>query len=331
MSNPKPWIALADTQELPISLTAFEDISVGLDVRNVAIPYKPLTKEETDYWTKELNGVGGILLRSGYVTEELLKPLDRLKVIAVHGTGVDPVDVDACTRRGIWVTNTPGANADAVAEITIGLMLSMARQIPQAVTKVSAEKAWDSARHIGTELKSKTLGLLGFGQIGQRVARMAQAFGMKVIAYDPSLTPSEIQGKGSTPVSLEELAKDSDVLSLHAPAIEATKQIINKEFLGKMKASSKLINCARGSLIDEQAFAQALNSGQLSGVALDVLDGEPPDPNSPLFDAPNVLITPHMAGSTEECLQNIAKTAMQDIVRVIHGKEPLNAVNDPFS
>ena len=329
MSNPEPWIALADTPELPISKTAFKEVEVGLNVRNIALPYKPLSKEETEFWTKQLSGVGGILLRSGYITEELLKPLEHLKVVAVHGAGVDPVDVDACTRRGVWVTNTPGANADAVAEITIGLMLSMARQNPQATNKVTTEKAWDNARHIGTELKDKTLGLLGLGQIGQRVAKIAKAFGMNVIAYDPGLQASKITKKGSRPVSLEELANHSDFLSLHAPAIDATKHIISRDFLGKMKTSSKLINCSRGSLVDEQALAEALNNGHLSGAALDVLDGEPPDPNSPLFDAPNVLMTPHMAGSTRECLETIANTAMQDIVRVLNGKKPLHSVNTP--
>ena len=140
---------------------------------------------------------------------------------------------------------------------------------------------------------------------------------------------SKITKKGSTPVSLEELANHSDFLSLHAPAIDATKHIISRDFLGKMKTSSKLINCSRGSLGDEQALAEAVNKGHLSGAALDVLDGEPPDPNSPLFDAPNVLITPHMAGSTRECLETIANTAMQDIVRVLRGKKPLHSVNTP--
>lgn len=332
MNNKSPWIALAATPELPIAKAAIDPLTKDIiDVKEIAIPYKPLSDSEVRFWAEQLSGVGGILLRSGYITEKLLKHLRSLKIVAVHGAGVDPVDIDACTKRGIYVTNTPGANADAVAEITFGLMLSLARHIPAAIHKVRFDSEWDDARHVGSELKNKTLGLLGLGQIGGRVARIAAVFGMNVIATDPSLSASDIESRGAEPVSLSDLATKSDFLSLHAPASTQTNKIINRDFISKMKASSKIINCARGSLIDEIALSDALHSGALSGTALDVLNGEPPDPNSPLFNAPNVIITPHMAGSTVECLNTIATTAAHDIIRVLDGQLPKHPVNDPLT
>jgi len=324
-----PWIALAATEQLPILedpvLKAAGD---AFEVRGVALPYKPLSAEEEAHWAGALEGAGAILLRSGYITASLLDRLPDLKVIAVHGAGVDPVDVAACTERGVLVTNTPGANADAVTEITFGLMLALLRRIPEAAHKAKAEKAWDSARHTGGELKGRVLGLIGLGQIGQRVARIADAFGMGVIAHDPALSEEEITRRGAEPMSFDGVLASADILSLHAPAIPATRHMINADAIAKMKPSAMIVNCARGSLIDEAALSQALVEGRLGGAALDVLEGEPPDPNSPIYGAPNLIVTPHMAGSTEECLRTIAGTAGTDMVRVLSGQPPLHPVNE---
>lgn len=325
---PTPWIALAATDQLPI----LEDpvtLAAGdtYEVRGVALPYKPLSADEEAHWAGQLEGAGAILLRSGYITASLLDKLPDLKVIAVHGAGVDPVDVAACTERGVLVTNTPGANADAVTEITFGLMLALLRQIPDAAHKAKAEKAWDSARHTGGELKGRTLGLIGLGQIGQRVARIATAFGMRVIAHDPALSDDEVTGRGAEAMTLDDVLANADILSLHAPAIPATHHMINADAIAKMKSSAMIVNCARGSLIDEAALSLALVEGRLGGAALDVLEGEPPDPNSPIYDAPNLIVTPHMAGSTVECLRTIAGTAGADMVRVLNGEPARHPVN----
>ena len=323
-----PWIALAATAELPIlEAPVIDAAGDAFEVRSVALPYKPLSVDEEEHWAGQLQGAGAILLRSGYITGSLLDRLPDLKVIAVHGAGVDPVDVAACTERGVLVTNTPGANADAVTEITFGLMLALLRQIPDAAHKAMAEKAWDSARHTGGELKGRVLGLIGLGQIGQRVARIAGAFGMGVIAHDPALSEEEITRRGAEPMRFEGVLASADVLSLHAPAIAATRHMINADAIATMKSSAILVNCARGSLIDEAALALALIEGRLGGAALDVLEGEPPDPKSPIYDAPNLILTPHMAGSTHECLRTIAGTAGSDMVRVLKGKAPLHPVN----
>lgn len=323
-----PWIALAATDQLPILQDpVLRAAGNDFEVRGVALPYKPLSSAEEAHWAAALQGAGAILLRSGYITASLLDRLPDLKVVAVHGAGVDPVDVDACTQRGIQVTNTPGANADAVTEITFGLMLALLRRIPDAAHKAKAEKAWDSARHTGGELKGRVLGLIGLGQIGQRVARIADAFGMGVIAHDPALSEAEITRRGAEPMSFNGVLGSADILSLHAPAIPATRHMINAEAIDKMKPSAMIVNCARGSLIDEAALSQALIDGRLGGAALDVLEGEPPDPNSPIYNAPNLIVTPHMAGSTQECLRTIAGTAGADMVRVLKGQSPLHPVN----
>lgn len=322
------WVALAATDELPIAeapvLAALDGLA---EVRTVALPYKPLTDAEEARYAEDLQGAAALLLRSGYVTASLLDKLPDLRVIAVHGAGVDPVDVDACTERGVLVTNTPGANADAVTELTIALMLSLIRRIPESAHQTKTDRAWDAARHTGGELKGRTLGLVGFGQIGRRVATIANAFGMQVIASDPGLKPEVIEAGRAHSVSLDELLAESDIISLHAPAIPATRHLIDADAIAKMKRGAMVVNCARGSLVDEAALAAALGSGQLGGAALDVLEGEPPDPASPIYDAPNIILTPHMAGSTEECLIAIARTAGEDIARVLRGEAPRFPVN----
>jgi D-3-phosphoglycerate dehydrogenase / 2-oxoglutarate reductase len=325
---PAPWVALTGIADLPIAeLPARQALEGVAEARVIGLPYKPLTADEEAHWAGELQGAGGILLRSGYITASLLDRLPDLKIVAVHGAGVDPVDIEACTARGVQVTNAPGANANAVAELVFGLMLAHLRQIPASAHKAMAEKAWDAARHTGGELRGRTLGLVGFGQIGKRVALIAQAFGMTVAASDPVVSDTDMQADGVQPMQLNDLLAASDMISLHAPAIPATRHMINAKSIALMKPDACLINCARGALVDEVALAAALRAGKLGGAALDVLDGEPPDPASPIYGAPNMLLTPHMAGSTFECLDAIAATTAADIARVLKGEPPVHPVN----
>ena len=325
---PAPWVALTGIADLPIAEPPARKALDGVaEARVIGLPYKPLKADEEAHWAGELQGAGGILLRSGYITASLLDRLPDLKIVAVHGAGVDPVDIEACTARGVQVTNAPGANANAVAELVFGLMLAHVRQIPASAHKAMAEKAWDAARHTGGELRGRALGLVGFGQIGKRVATIAQAFGMTVIASDPVVSDADMQTAGVQPMQLNDLLAASDMVSLHAPAIPATRHMINAKSIALMKSDACLINCARGALVDEVALAAALRAGQLGGAALDVLDGEPPDPASPIYGAPNMLLTPHMAGSTFECLDAIAATTAADIARALKGEQPVHPVN----
>lgn len=328
-SSPK-WVAVTSTVDFPVALSpVHEALRNVVPVNVVPLPFSPLSNAEEKKYASMLQGAEGILLRPGYITPSLLDRLPDLKIVAVHGAGVDQVDVAACTDRGVLVTNAPGANADSVAELTIGLMLSLARRIPQAATEVQSKRIWGEARHTGSELKGKMLGLVGIGQIGVRVAKIAKAFGMKVCAFDPGLSAKDIRARGARPLKFETLLRMSDFISLHAPHTPATHHLIDKKVLEKTKKGACLINAARGPLIDERALAQSLRSGHLGGAALDVLEGEPPDPKSPIFDAPNILLTPHMAGSTTECLEAIARVAGQDIARVLQGKRPKFPVNKP--
>lgn len=326
----RPWVAVTATEDFPVTMAPVRAALKGIaPVREIPLPFRPLSGAEERKFAKILQGSAGILLRPGYVTPGLLDLLPDLRVVAVHGAGVDQVDVEACTKRGVLVTNAPGANADAVAEIAIGLMVGLARRIPQSAARVNAERVWGEARHTGSQIKGKTLGLIGLGQIGERVTRIARAFGMKVCAHDPGLTAKDIRARGARPVKLDALLAESDFISLHAPHIPATHHLIDRTALAKMKKTAYLINTARGPLVDEAALARALKSGRLGGAALDVLEGEPPDPKSPIFDAPNIILTPHMAGSTDECLEAIAHAAGMDIARVLQGKRPKFPVNRP--
>ncbi len=327
MTN-SPWVALAVNPDLPISEDPVGQALEGIaSFKAVDIPYKTLTPDEQDHCAGLLQGASAILLRSGYITDSLLAMLPDLKVVAVHGTGFDPVDVDACSKRSIIVTNTPGANADAVTELSFALMISLLRNLQQSAARAMQDKLWDEARSTGGELRGRTLGLVGFGQIGQRVAVVASAFGMKVIAFDPHVDDATIAATGAVCGTLDAVLSSADIISLHAPATPSTHHLINEATLAGMKRGALLINCARGALVDETAVADALHSGQLGGAALDVLEGEPPNPDSAIFTAPNFLLTPHMAGSTYECLDNVARMAAADIAAVLSGRPPAHPVN----
>ncbi len=331
MASPRrKWVAVTSTEDMPVALPPVRQALRGIAlVKVVPLPFSALSAAQERRFANMLLGAAGILLRPGFMTPSLLDQLPDLRVVGVHGAGVDQVDVAACTERGVQVTNAPGANADAVAELTIGLMLSLIRRIPESAERVRSERVWGEARHTGGELKGKMLGLIGMGQIGVRVTRIAKAFGMTVCAHDPGLTAKDIRARGARPMKFETLLASADVISLHAPHIPATHHMIDRVALAKMKRGAYLVNAARGPLIDEKALARALKSGRLGGAALDVLDGEPPDPESPIFAAPNVILTPHMAGSTAECLNAIARTAGQDIARVLQNKRPKFPVNKP--
>ena len=329
-ASSRKWVAVTATDDFPVNLAPVRAALRGIArVKVVPLPFSPLSRDQEIRFAKQFQGAAGILLRPGYITASLLDQLPDLRVVGVHGAGVDQVDVQACTERGVLVTNAPGANADAVAELTVGLMLSLVRRIPESAERVRAKRVWGEARHTGSELKGKTLGLVGIGQIGERVARIARAFGMKVAAHDPGLSAKAIRVRGARPMTFDGLLAASDMFSLHAPHLPTTHHLIDRRAIAKMKKGAFLVNAARGPLVDEAALARALKSGRLGGAALDVLDGEPPDPKSPMFDVPNVILTPHMAGSTNECLEAIARTAGQDIARVLQNRRAKFRVNKP--
>jgi len=259
------------------------------------------------------------------VDDALLEHAPKLRVIGRAGVGVDNIDADSATRRGIVVMNTPGANAVAVAELTLGLMLALARKLPAANNTMHAGK-WEKKSLQGVELRGKTLGILGLGRIGLEVAKRAQGFGMTLIAHDPFVSAAVAREAGIKLVSTEELFAESDYLSLHVGLTPQTTGIINERTIATMKKGIRILNCARGELIEEAALVAALQSGQVGGAALDVFTVEPPK-DSPLTGLPNVILTPHIAGSTDEAQEAIGIQLARQVREYLKLGVVQNAVN----
>jgi len=257
---------------------------------------------------------------------ELLSHATKLKAIARAGVGVDNVDLDEATKRGIVVMNTPDGNTIATAEFALGLMLALARHIPAGHSSLSANK-WDRKSFVGVELRGKTLGMIGFGRIGRAVAKRALAFEMTVLAYDPFIPADVVRDLGVEPVDLDDLYAQSDFITLHSVITDSSKEMINKASIAKMKKGVRIINAARGALINDAELAEALKSGQVGGVAADVFTVEPPPADHPLLNLPNVLHTPHLAASTTDAQINVGIDAAQEIVDALIKGEFKNVCN----
>src|SRR5271169_6108390 len=276
----------------------------------------------------QLETADALIVRSAVqVNAELLAKARKLRVIGRAGVGVDNIELEPATRQGIAVMNTPGANAIAVAEHTLALMLAMARHIGRANELMHAGK-WEKKSLQGTELRAKTLGIVGLGRIGMEVAKRAQSFGMKIVAHDPYVSAGLAQQLQITMVPLDELFAQADYITLHVGLTPQTQGMINADSLAKMKKGTRLVNCARGELLDDAAAVAALQSGQLGGAALDVFRDEPLK-DSEYHEAPNVILTPHIAGSTNEAQDAVGvQIAMQVREYLLKGVIQ-NAVNVP--
>ncbi|MBV8436398.1 MAG: phosphoglycerate dehydrogenase [Silvibacterium sp.] len=276
----------------------------------------------------EIADADGLIVRSAVqVDDALLASAPKLRVIGRAGVGVDNIDADAATRRGIVVMNTPGANAIAVAELTLGMMLALARQLPKANTTMHAGK-WEKKSLQGEELRGKKLGVLGLGRVGLEVARRARGFGMEVIGHDPYVSASIARENSIQLVSTDQLFRESDYLTLHVGLTQQTSGIINQESLAKMKKGVRIVNCARGELIIEEALVEALKSGQVAGAALDVFHQEPLK-DSPFFAIDNVILTPHIAGSTAEAQEAVGVQIALQVREYLKLGVVQNAVNLP--
>lgn len=262
------------------------------------------------------------------VTASLIESGKRLRVVGRAGSGVDNIDVEAATQRGIIVVNAPASNSVAVAELTLGLMLGMARQIPQAQASLHAGK-WERSKFMGWEVRGKTLGLVGLGRIGSEVARRARGFEMNVIAYDPVVSPDRANQFGVEVVTLDQLLDQSDIISIHVPLLDSTKNLFDAERIAKMKKGSFLINASRGGIVNEEALLNALNSDHLRGAALDVFTREPPE-NSDLIGHPNLITTPHLGASTREAQVLVGIDVAEGVLVALEGGTPRYAVNAPF-
>jgi D-3-phosphoglycerate dehydrogenase len=313
-----PKVLIADALS-PRAVEIFRDRGIEADVATGIDPAG---------LRRRIAGYEGLAVRSATkVTAELLAAADRLKIVGRAGIGVDNIDVPAATERGIVVMNTPYGNAITAAEHTIAMMFALARQIPAADRSTQAGR-WEKSRFMGVELTGKTLGIIGCGNIGAIVADRAQGLKMRVIAYDPFLTPERAVELGVERVSLDDLFARADFITLHTPLTEATRNIINAAAIAKMKPGVRVINCARGGLVVEQDLAAALDSGRIAGAAVDVFVEEPAMQN-PLFGRENFVATPHLGAATSEAQENVALQIAEQMADFLLTGAVNNAVNVP--
>ena len=274
-------------------------------------------------------GYEALIVRSeSKVTSQVIEAGERLQVIARAGVGVDNIDLETATRRGVVVVNAPLGNTFSAAEHTIALMLALARRLPEAHASLQAGR-WERQRFVGVELRGKTLGLIGLGQVGSEVARRGRAMEMRVIAHDPYVVPERAQGLGVELLSQDELLQQSDFISLHVSLTPATRDLLGAEQLRKAKPGVRIINTARGELIDEGALVRALDDGRVAGAAIDVFRQEPPGEN-PLLSHDRVIVTPHLGASTAEAQERVAVDVAEQVLAVLRGEPARYAVNAPL-
>ncbi len=302
-----------------------QGLKVHLEERVGEVIYNPLPRALSSQELIPLvQGVDGFIAGLDRIDSSVIQAAPRLKVISRYGVGLDNVDLEAATARGIVVTNTPGANSAAVAELTLALILGLARGVCSAVESTRSG-LWP--RLSGAGLKGKTIGLLGLGRIGREVAKRLRGFECRTLGFDPLVSPGEAAALGLHWEGLQGLLERSDILSLHVPLNSSTRGMVDREFLGKMKRGSFLVNTARGELLDEEALLWALEQGLLAGAALDCLSQEPPPKDHPLLNSPRVMVTPHMGAHTDEATSAMGWMALEACLAVLRGQRPHHVVN----
>jgi len=301
----------------------------GLVILQAAVDVDVKTGLKEDELCNIIGDYDALLVRSGTdVNAKVIEAGKRLKFIGRAGVGVDNIDVDAATKRGIIVANAPEGDTLAATEHTMAMMQSLARNIPQANASLK-KKEWKRSKFMGVELNEKTLGIVGFGRIGREVAKRANAMEMKCVAYDPFITQERASQLGVEMMSMEDLFKIADIITVHTPLIAETKHVINEKSIATMKDGVRIINCARGGIIDEKALYDAIKSGKVAGAALDVFEEEPPT-ESPLLTLDQVIVTPHLGASTVEAQLNVAVSVAKQCIEVLKGGSAKYVVNAPM-
>ena len=333
MISPTPLPIFTDSTQLlamPKVLVSDPIDQAGLDILSQVAQVDVNTGLSAEKLVEIIPDYDALMIRSGtQVTKEIIEAGNLLKIIGRAGVGVDNVDVPAATRKGIVVVNSPEGNTIAAAEHAIAMMLSMSRHIPEANASVKGGK-WERNRFLGVEVYKKTLGIVGLGKIGSHLAAAAKAMGMKLLAYDPFISTERAEQLGCRLVELELLMRESDYITLHIPKTPETLHLINAEVLSKMKPTARIINCARGGIIDEAALAEAIKSGKIAGAAIDVYEHEPLEADSPLRSVgQNIVLTPHLGASTAEAQVNVAIDVAEQIRDVLLGLPARSAVNIP--
>ncbi len=300
----------------------------GLAILGQHFTVDVLTKLSEDELIKKIPDYDALVIRSGtQVTRKVIEAADRMKIIGRAGVGVDNVDVEAATEKGIIVTNAPEGNMLSAAEHTIAMMMGLARNIPQANASLKSKK-WERSKFMGVEVNGKTLGVIGLGRIGAEVAKRAQGLNMNILAYDPFISEEKANELGVRLMTVHEIVKEADFITVHTPLTKDTRNIIDKREFEMMKSNARIINCARGGIINEEALAEALKSGKVAGAAIDVFVNEPPF-ESPMLECDNLIATPHLGASTEEAQVNVAISVAEEVVAVLGGGIAKNAINIP--
>ncbi|MBN2984347.1 MULTISPECIES: phosphoglycerate dehydrogenase [Cohnella] len=305
------------------------DLGISQLVEAVDIAVDKKTGLSEDELAAIIGEYDALLVRSQTrVTERIMTAGKRLKVIGRAGVGVDNIDLEAATKRGIIVINAPDGNTITTCEHTFAMMMALARHIPQAYLK-TVGGVWDRKSFVGVELRNKVLGVLGMGRIGSEVAARAKAFGMTVLGYDPFLTEERAQKMGVKLASVDEVIKNADFITVHTPLTPETRHMIGKAQFAVMKPGMRIVNCARGGIIDEAALVEAIDAGIVAGAAFDVFEEEPPKPEHPFLSHPKIIVTPHLGASTVEAQENVAIDVSEQLLHILRGEPYKNAVNMP--
>jgi D-3-phosphoglycerate dehydrogenase len=304
-----------------------EGIKILKEVKEFEVDVKTDLKPEA---LKEIvKDYDALIVRSATkVTKDIVDAASKLRVIGRAGVGLDNVDLDAATQRGVIVMNTPAGNTISTCEHTISMILALSRNIPQANSSTKKGE-WKRSKFMGVELYAKSLGIVGFGRIGREVAKRALSFGMKILAYDPFLSKEVAESIGVEVMELKDLLSDADYITVHTPLTDETKHLISKDELALMKKGVRIVNCARGGIIDEQALINAIKEGKVAAAALDVFEKEPISPESELLKLDNVVVTPHLGASTEEAQVNVAIEVAEIVRDALLGRGIRNAANYP--
>jgi D-3-phosphoglycerate dehydrogenase len=302
----------------------------GVDIlKQAGLQVEVKTKLTPEQLLEEIKGYEGLVVRSATkVTAKVLDAGVKLKVVGRAGSGLDNVDLEAATKRGIVVMNTPGGNTVTTAEHALALLVALARQVPQATASTKAGK-WEKSKFMGVELYQKVLGVVGLGQIGSHVAKLGQGLMMKVVAYDPYLSVERARQLGVQQATVEELFRQADFITLHTPLTPETTNLVRAETIALMKDGVRIVNCARGGIVNEADLYQALVSKKVGGAALDVFEKEPVDPANPLLTLENFICTPHLGASTTEAQENVAVAVAEQIVDLLVKGVIRNAANIP--
>jgi D-3-phosphoglycerate dehydrogenase len=304
-----------------------DGVKILTDEKNFQVDVKP--KLPPDELKKTIKGYDAIIVRSATkVTKDIIQAADKLRLIGRAGVGLDNVDVAAASKQGVMVVNAPAGNTVSTAEHTMSMIMALSRNVAQADSSMKSGK-WDKKKFIGVELYGKTIGIVGLGRIGAEVAQRALSFEMKAIAFDPFLSSDQANKIGVELVDFDTLVQRADVITVHTPLTDETRHLLGKDAFKKMKNGVRVVNCARGGIVDEQALAEALASGKVGGAALDVFEKEPLDPNSPLLKFSNIVLTPHLGASTEEAQVNVSIDIARTVRDALLNGAIRNAINVP--